>query len=74
MEEKRAKFAEQLHRWATDEMQWAPEAKYANSAPPTVADLKKLYRGESVNALTFLMSHIKSEKYVLGRSFLIDQN
>jgi hypothetical protein len=64
MEEKRAKFAEQLLRWATDEMQWSPEAKYANSAPPSAVDLKKLYRGESVNALTFLMSHVKSEKYV----------
>jgi hypothetical protein len=63
MNDQKTKLAEQLYHWAFHEMHYQlPNNSQSTTKPLTVADFKKLYRGDLENAWNFLISCVRSER------------
>ncbi|XP_048588335.1 AUGMIN subunit 5 [Nematostella vectensis] len=53
-------LAENLRRWAVDEMRFRPQGRYVNAPLPTADDFKTLCRGPMNDVWKFIIEHIKS--------------
>jgi hypothetical protein len=60
MDDKKIKTAEQLYHWAFNEMKFQLVTNQSKAL--TVADFKKMCRGELINMWDFLINRVRSER------------
>lgn len=57
-------IADELRRWALDEMRFRPQGRHINTTPPSKEDFKMLCRGSMVDIWKYVLQHVKSTKNV----------
>jgi hypothetical protein len=65
MDDKREQFAQSVLTWILEEMRYRPDTtgKFAGASLPTIQDLKKLCRGNTVAMWQYFLDHIRSKRY-----------
>jgi hypothetical protein len=63
MEDKQHFVAELVLKWALDEMRYSPDGKFANAPLPTLTQLKRLCRSNTIPIWEYIISNVKSKRY-----------
>eukprot|EP01122_Echinamoeba_exundans_P001519 TRINITY_DN11558_c0_g1_i1.p1 TRINITY_DN11558_c0_g1~~TRINITY_DN11558_c0_g1_i1.p1 ORF type:complete len:688 (-),score=157.08 TRINITY_DN11558_c0_g1_i1:8-2071(-) len=64
MEDKQHFVAELVLKWALDEMRYSPDGKFANAPLPTLTQLKRLCRSNTIPIWEYIISNVKSKRTV----------